>query len=109
MSASETVMEFIRGEKKEKRELTQSQNMVSLAYDKNVQLWTDPSDSVPYVSVVITRHLLNLGMCPHCARRAEHWICVGALEHPDLQDCCPACDKVLGKFFGPADDVGATQ
>src|SRR5262249_19527625 len=59
MDVHRAVMEFIRGKKEEKRELTQGQKMVSLALDSQVQLWTDPGDGVAYVSVIVGQHCEN--------------------------------------------------
>ena len=60
MDVHRAVMHYLEKEKKEKRDLTQSQKVVSLVLnDSNVHLWVDPSDRTPYVSIIVNKHCEN--------------------------------------------------
>jgi hypothetical protein len=60
MDVHRAVQLHIDQEKKEKRELTQSQKIVSLVLnDTNIELWIDPMDRAPYVSVIVGGHCEN--------------------------------------------------
>src|SRR5262249_25673589 len=56
MDVHRGVQKWIKDNKKEKRELTQSQSAVALMLDQQVQLWIDPSDRTPHVSVIVGKH-----------------------------------------------------
>jgi hypothetical protein len=60
MDVHRAVQLHIDKEKKEKRNLTQSQKIVSLVLnDSNIELWIDPMDRAPYVSIIVDKHCEN--------------------------------------------------
>jgi len=67
-----TVQKYIQEQKEEKRELTQPQKVVALVLDTTkIQLWTDPSDRTPYVSVWVDHHCENYRLSD---RGFEDWL-----------------------------------
>ena len=60
MDVHRAVMLNIDKEKKEKKDLTQSQKVLSLVLnDSKVQLWVDPMDRAPYVSIIVGKRCEN--------------------------------------------------